>query len=423
MIKKISGRIVTHERDFHGTVEWDPTTGWIQSVTEGLELDVVENETKNEVWFDPNKTVIFPGFGDIHVHAREDESGKHMYKEDFLSASAAAINGGVVHIADMPNNPVPPVDEKTYSKKRILADKSPIHITLYAGIGPNTKPLKESVPYKVFMGPSIGELFFHNNQTLEDTIQNYKGENISFHCEDPEILERHQDETLHEDRRPAEAETMATDFALYLIEKYDLRGKLCHYSTGDGLNKIKAAKKKGLKITCEVTPTHLFFDKSMLTAENRHWFQMNPPLRDKKDREKMLEGIKEGWIDYLATDHAPHSIEEKQKGTSGISQLDTYSLFVTWLILKEGVDLKTIARICAKNPGDFVNEYLPKKYGKGFGKIEPGYAANFTVLNLKQSKTFQKKEIKSKSAWSPFENFTFPGSLEAVYFMGKSVKS
>ncbi|TGL77155.1 amidohydrolase family protein [Leptospira yasudae] len=422
MIRKISGRIVTHEREFDGTVEWDPSTGWISSVREGLEFDVTEEQTKEEAWFDPNQTVIFPGFGDIHIHAREDESGKHTYKEDFLSASAAAVNGGVVHVADMPNNPIPPVDEDSYSKKRKLADRSPIHITLYAGIGPNTKPLSESVPYKVFMGPSIGELFFHNNQTLEDTIRNYAGQNISFHCEDPEILEKHQDEKFHEDRRPAEAETMATDFALFLIEKYNLRGKLCHYSTGDGLNKIKAAKQRGVKITCEVTPTHLFFDKSMLTPENRLWFQMNPPLREKEDRERMLQGVKEGWIDYLATDHAPHSIEEKQKGTSGISQLDTYSLFVTWLILDAGVDRKTIAKICSKNPGDFVNEYLPPKYGKGFGRIEPGYSANFTVLNLKQPKTFLKEEIKSKSGWSPFENFTFPGSIEAVFFLGNRIK-
>lgn len=422
MIRKISGRIVTHEREFDGTVEWDPSTGWITSVREGLEFDVSEKDAKDEAWFDPNEAVIFPGFGDIHIHAREDESGKHTYKEDFISASEAAVNGGVIHVADMPNNPIPPVDENSYSKKRKLADRSPIHITLYAGIGPNTKPLEHSVPYKVFMGPSIGELFFHNNETLEDTIRNYAGQNISFHCEDPEILEKHQDEKLHEDRRPAEAETMATDFALYLIEKYDLRGKLCHYSTGDGLNKIKAAKQKGIRITCEVTPTHLFFDRSMLTDENRHWFQMNPPLRDKEDRERMLEGVKEGWIDYLATDHAPHSIEEKHKGTSGISQLDTYSLFVTWLILKGGVELKTVAKICSKNPGDFVNEYLPPKYGKGFGRIEPGYSANFTVLNLKKPKTFHKEEIKSKSGWSPFENFEFPGSIEAVFFCGNRLK-
>ncbi|MDV6235583.1 amidohydrolase family protein [Leptospira ellisii] len=422
MIKKISGRIVTHEREFDGTVEWDPSTGWIVSVLEGLEFDVDPEKTKDEVWFDPNEAAIFPGFGDIHVHAREDESGKHTYKEDFDSASAAAANGGVVHIADMPNNPIPPVDETSYGKKRALADRSSIHITLYAGIGPETKPLDEPVPYKVFMGPSIGELFFHDNQTLEETIRRYRGQNVSFHCEDPEILEKHQEERFHEDRRPAIAETLATDFALYLIETYGLRGKLCHYSTGDGLEKIKSAKRRGVKVTCEATPTHLFFDKSMLTDENRHWFQMNPPLREKEDRELMLQGVKEGWIDYLATDHAPHSVEEKKKGTSGISQLDTYSLFVTWLILKAGVDRKTIANICAKNPGEFVNEYLPKRYGKGFGKIEPGYAANFTVLNLKKPKKFLKQEIKSKSGWSPFENFEFPGSIEAAFFMGNRIR-
>lgn len=250
MINKISGRIITHEKDFLGTVEWDSKTGLILGIREYTEAKTFWNTRpkEDEIRFDPSETVIFPGFGDIHIHAREDESGKHIYKEDFISASAAAVNGGVIHVADMPNNPIPPVDEPTYSKKRKLADRSNIHITLYAGIGPNTKPLKQSVPYKVFMGPSIGELFFHDNQTLEDTIRAYAGENVSFHCEDPEILEKYQNEKFHEDRRPPEAETTATDFALYLIEKYDLRGKLCHYSTGKGLSKIKLAKQKDSKL-------------------------------------------------------------------------------------------------------------------------------------------------------------------------------
>lgn len=411
-MRKISGKIVTHEKEFEGTVRFSEDTGLILSVSESIDPDAKRYS---------DDCLIFPGFGDIHIHAREDVSGKHLYKEDFLSASHAAINGGVIHVADMPNNPIPPVDDSTYDAKLKLTEKSPIHITLYAGIGPHTSPLKKDVPYKVFMGPSIGELFFHDNASLEEVIKRYVGQNVSFHCEDPEVLIANRDKPTHEERRPKEAETMATDFALYLIEKYNLRGKLCHYSTKDGLQKIVNAKQRGVKVTCEVTPTHLMFDTDMLTEENRLWFQMNPPLRGREDREAMVQGILDGHIDYLATDHAPHSIEEKKKGMSGISQLDTYGLFVTYMINTLKIPVKLIAKICAKNPGDFVGPYLPTKFGKGVGILEEGYAANFTILNLKQKKVFQKEMIRSKSGWSPFEGFEFPGSIESVFFLGKEM--
>jgi len=410
---KIAGKFITHESEFEGTVSWDDNTKLISEVKEGLDPDALQ--------FSSSECLIFAGFGDIHVHARDDVSGKHRYKEDYCSAGNAAVNGGVVHIADMPNNPIPPVDDLTYQEKSQLISKSIIHITLYAGIGPETSPLSKEVPYKAFMGPSVGELFFESNEALESAISRYAGQNVSFHCEDPEVLIENRTKPTHEERRPAKAETLATDFALYLIEKYNLRGKLCHYSTKDGLKKIIEAKKKKVQVTCEVTPTHLMFDTTMLTDENRHWFQMNPPLRGPEDREALLHGILNGDIDYLATDHAPHSIEEKMKGTSGISHLDTYGLFVTYMIKKLNVPLKTIARICCSNPGDFVNPYLPEKFGKGFGYLREGYAANFTVLNMLRPCLFKKEMIKSKSGWSPFEDFEFPGSIETVIYLGDSI--
>lgn len=413
MISKIAGKINSHQGEFHGTIEFDSTTGLIISV---------KKEIEKEARIFSDDCILFPGFGDIHIHAREDVSGKHLYKEDFISAGNAGINGGVIHVADMPNNPVPPIDDISYSEKEKLTFKSKIHISLYAGIGPNTNPLNRKVPYKVFMGPSIGELFFRTNEELEDVIQRYERQNVSFHCEDPIILEENKSAMTHEDRRPLKAEILATDFALYLIEKYKLKGKLCHYSSGEGLQKIISAKKKGVNVSCEVTPTHLFYDRSILTEENHKWFQMNPPLRFEDDKKILLQAFKDGWIDFLATDHAPHSIEEKQKGISGISQLDTYSLFVTHLILNENVSHDRIRLSCAENPGNFINEFLPKKFGKGFGYIQKDYSASFTILNLKKATLFKKEMIQSKSGWSPFENHLFPGSIESLFFQGNEIR-
>jgi dihydroorotase len=228
-----------------------------------------------------------------------------MYKEDFATASDAAVQGGVTHVADMPNNPVAPVDDARYTAKEKLTGKSAVHVTLYAGIGPGTTPLTRHVPYKAFMGPSVGDLFFRSQAQLEEVIAGYRGRNVSFHCEDPVILEASKGAATHEARRPAIAEITATEFALYLIEKYELQGKLCHYSTGGGLRKIADAKARGVKVTAEATPHHLFFDESMLTEKNRLALQMNPPLRSREDRLALIEALRVGLVDYVATDHAP----------------------------------------------------------------------------------------------------------------------
>jgi dihydroorotase len=362
--------------------------------------------------------IIFAGFGDLHVHAREDVSGRELYKEDFATASAAAIHGGVTHFADMPNNPVAPIDDASYAAKEKLTQSAPVHITLYGGIGPGTRPLARSVPYKAFMGPSVGELFFSSPEQLEETIERYRGCNVSFHCEDPLILDASRGAATHEARRPADAEISATKFALYLIERYGLRGKLCHFSTGEGLKDVITAKSRGVNVTCEVTPHHLFFDDTMLNDENRLWLQMNPPLRGREDRLAMIEALRTGEIDYLATDHAPHSLEEKRKGTSGVPHLDTYGAFATWLMTEHHFTSQQIARVCAANPGRFVQPYLPTDYGKGLGRIEEGYVGSLTVLDLRTPYKVTRDSLKTKCGWSPFEGFTFPGSVRHTIVRG-----
>ncbi len=365
--------------------------------------------------------LIFPGMGDIHIHSRDDVSGKEIYKEDFRTVSAASINGGVTHVADMPNNPVAPIDDATYrAKQQHLASREiPVHVTLYAGIGPGTRPLSFPVPYKAYMGHSVGDLFFVTLQQLDETLANYRGCNVSFHCEDPELMEKHKGAPTHEQRRPAECEVSATRFALQMIEKYDLTGKLCHYSVGEGLPLIRAARAKGLRVTCEVTPHHLYYDETDITDANRGWMQMNPPLRAHDDRLAMLAALRDGTLDYLATDHAPHTLEEKAKGISGQPHLDTYGPFVTWLMAKQGYTPEDVARVCSENPGKFVNPYVaPKK----FGRLEPGYTASITVLNLNKPITIERSQLKTKCGWSPFEGVTFPGSVEALYLEGVRVR-
>jgi len=164
-----------------------------------------------------------------------------------------------------------------------------------------------------------------------------------------------------------------------------------------------------------VTPHHLYFDTSMISPANRTIMAMNPPLRSPADREAMLEALRDGLIDYLATDHAPHTPQEKVRGAPGLPHLDTFGMFVCWLLLEQGFTPQRIAEVCSANPGKFVNPYSKEQ----FGRIKSGYAGSLTVLNLKKPYSVHRSELRTLCGWSPFEGFTFPGSVEAVIIRGQ----
>jgi dihydroorotase len=404
----IEGTIINKK----GRIEINEATGLITKVGAPKgEADIV---LKDEI--------IFPGFIDLHVHAREDVSHSQEYKEDFITAGQAAINGGVVAFADMPNNKIPPIDEASYEAKNELTKKSPVKVVLYAGIGPTTNPLHKKVPYKVFMGPSIGELFFTNNEELEKVIAKYKGQNVSFHCEDPEILNANSKAVTHEEKRPKAAEISAIDFALHLIEKYKINGKICHASTIEGIEKIVAAKKRGVNVAAEVTPHHLYLDEETISHANqgRVKFQVNPPIRQpKENRLALIEKLRSGEIDFLATDHAPHSVEEKEKGMSGLTHLDTYGGIVAWLMKEHNFTPEQIARVCAQNPGKFINSFITEKYGE----VKEGYVGSLTILDLNKKFEVKAKNLKTKCHWSPFLGETFPGKVTMTIIKGKVYKN
>jgi len=388
-IRAIEGNFANFDGSFYGRAEIDESTGTIKKITEPLgEADIIVE-----------KGIIFPGFVDLHVHAREDTSKLQVHKEDFDTAAQAALQGGVVCAADMPNNPAAPIDDATYLAKKNLAEDKPINFLLYAAVGPGTRPLSFAVPYKVFMGPSVGELFFKNFAQLEQTVKHYEKCFVSFHCENPAMLQEYA--------RPPEAEISAIEFALLLIEKYKLQGNICHCSTKEGIEKIKNAKLRGVPVTCEVTPHHLYFDASMLTEKNRKWLQVNPPVRSRGDRLALIEALRDGTIDFLASDHAPHTRDEKEKGVSGMPHLDTYGAFATWLMEEHNFTPQDIARICAYNPGRFVNRFDDLRYGK----IEEGYVASFTIIDPVAPATVSTADLKTKCKWSPFEGVEFPGQV------------
>lgn len=405
----IEGNIVKLNITERGRVEIGDD-GLILSV--GKETGAADLVLKDEL--------IFPGFVDLHVHARECVDHSQDYKEDFISAGQAAINGGVAAFAEMPNNPLPPIDDVSYEEKNQLAKKCAVDVVLYAGTTPNTKPLPSKVPYKVYIGKSVGNLFFDSFDELNKFLENYRGQNVSFHCEDPNILRQNINMPSHEQKRPEAAEISAVDFALKMIEKYSIIGKICHCSTAEGMQKIVSAKKRGVKATMEVTPHHLYFDETMMTKENHNFFQVNPPIRQtKENRLALITALKNGDIDYLATDHAPHTAEEKEKGMSGLTHLDTYGPFVSWLMAEHGFTPQDIARVCSFNPGQFMNEFIDLK----FGKIEQGHVGSLSIMDINRPIAIAKSMLKTKAGWSPFEGIIFPGSIVKTIIRGKVYES
>jgi dihydroorotase len=387
-------------------------------IENGIIVDIGDIPGEPDLVFDDD-CLIFAGMGDIHIHAREDVTGKECHKETFATAAAAALHGGLVHVADMPNNPAPPIDDATYAAKESLIRRGnfPVHYTLYAGIGKDTRPLYRNVPYKAYLAPTHGDLHFESLEQADRTLLAYRGQWVSFHCEDPICLKAHENEEFHEHRRPASCEVSATRFALDMIEKHQLNGKLCHYSAGEGLELIRQAKEKRISVTAEVTPHHLFFDTSMLSANNRFSLTMNPPLRSPADRLAMIEALRDGTVDYLATDHAPHTVSEKARGLPGLPHLDTYGVFVSWLIAEQGFKPERIAEVCSANPGRFANNFCRDS----FGRLWEGYVGSLTVINMKRPETVHHGHLLTRCGWSPFDGMTFPGSVEAVIIRGQTV--
>lgn len=437
----IQGRIVNETREFDGWIEIDSASGLIERVRE-------TNRQRSDAIAFPSSHLIFPGFIDLHVHAREDETGE-SHKESYGTVANAALAGGVTHICPMPNtaSPLTTKEQLTWHRERVRT--LPVGFTHYVGIGPETRPLVERVPYKVFTGPSVGELFFTWPDELRTALSRYADANVSFHVEDFHALQRHASGRSHHDRRPAAVVETALGYVLEMIEEFNLEAKLCHWPIGgESIRTIEAHRARGFDTTVEVSPLYLFFDTSNLAETRWPFVQANPSIQRREDRLAIIEALRTGVFDYLATDHAPHLLTEKLKqfgteemgpethyewliqndpeeavrrscrdGTSGTPQLDTYALFAPWLMRNFGFTPMDIARVCAANPGRWIDGLESRD--RFYGDIASGFAGNLTVVDLSTSTTVRREQIRSRCGWSPYENVRFPGSLVATIVEGQ----
>ena len=291
---------------------------------------------------------VFPGFCDVHVHFREPG---FSYKETMVSGSTAAARGGYTAVCTMPNlNPVPDSVENLQQQLRLIEDANSIHIYPYGAItvgekGETLADLEGMAPYVA--GFSDDGRGVQSDDMMRAAMEKAKalGKMIVAHCEVNDLL---RGGYIHDGQYAAqhghrgicsESEWAQIERDLKLVEEIGCAYHVCHISTKESVEIIRQAKARGVNVTCETGPHYLVMDDSMLQEDGR--FKMNPPLRSKEDREALVAGIIDGTIDCIATDHAPHSAEEKSKGLEksafGVVGIETaFPICYTYLV-KTGI--------------------------------------------------------------------------------------
>ena len=368
--------------------------------------------------FNSPKYAIFPGFCDVHVHFREPG---FSYKETIETGSRASARGGYTAVCTMPNlNPVPDSVENLAIQRKLIEDTACIHVYPYGAItvgekGEEMADLEGMAPY--VCGFSDDGRGVQSDDMMREAMLRAKalGKMIVAHCEDNSLLRRGY---IHSGVYAAthghrgicsESEWVQIARDLALVKETGCKYHVCHISTKESVAIIRKAKAEGLDVTCETGPHYLVMDDSMLKEEGR--FKMNPPLRDKSDREALIEGILDGTIDMIATDHAPHSAEEKAKGLEGsafgVVGIETaFPILYTYLVKPGILSLKKLVELLCVNPRE--------RFGLPLGN-------DYSVWDLEAEYTVDPAEFISMGKATPFEGWKVCGRCMATVCDGKTV--
>ncbi len=366
-----------------------------------------------------DNAVIFPGFADVHVHLREPG---FSYKETIQSGSMAGAAGGFTALCSMPNlNPVPDSPEHMAEQKKRIAETACVHVYPYAAItvgekGETLVSLEELADTAVAFSDD-GKGVQSEAMMREAMIRaGALGKMIVAHCEDESLLHGgciHDGEYAREHGIPgicseSEWRPIARDIAL--AEETGCPYHVCHISTRESVELIRAAKARGVDISCETAPHYLVFDDSQLLDSGR--FRMNPPIRSAADREALIEGVLDGTIDMIATDHAPHSAEEKAGGLrgslNGIVGLETsFPVMYTHFVKTGRMSLERLMELMV---------YAPRRR---FGL--PLNEGDFTVFDLDAEYEIDPEKFLSMGKSSPFEGMRVSGRCLMTAADGKIV--
>lgn len=360
----------------------------------------------NSVSFDFNNCFIFPGFTDVHVHLREPG---FLYKETIRTGTMAAAHGGYTSVCAMPNlKPVPDSVDTIKEEVKAIENSAVIHVYPYGAItkseqGNELSDMEGIAEYVI--GFSDDGRGVQNDELMREAMIKAKslGKIIVAHCEDNALLDggyihKGKYAEIHGHKGIcSESEWKQIERDLKLVKETGCKYHVCHISTKESVELIRKAKAEGLNVTCETGPHYLVFNDMDLKEEGR--FKMNPPIRDESDRLALIEGIKDGTIDVIATDHAPHSAEEKSKGLKdslmGIVGLETaFSVLYTELVKKKIITLEKLVEL--------LNVNASKIFGVGT-QMKEGQPADLTVFDLNNEYTVNSDDFLSKGKSTPFE--------------------
>ena len=370
--------------------------------------------------------LVFPGFIDTHVHFREPG---WEHKGDLASESRAAALGGVTTAMDMPNTPKPATSrERILEKQRLAESKAAIDMLFYGGVGGGNlytlEGMVDVVPgFKVYMSGTTGCLDLKDLEELEEAFSCLSGlgRPVVIHCEDmvmnKEAFGVHGSRfsergyLVHALSRPAESEVKAIGDALGLSRKHGLRLSVCHVSTREGLGLIK----RDGKAKAEATIHHSLMEQGDLERLGSKG-KMNPPLRERRDADYIFKSILSGEVDYVGTDHAPHTLEEKafhfMEAPAGVPTVEHYGSFAA-LLLSKGMGPEDVARVTSYNAARFFGM-------EGKGRIEEGFLADLAVLDT-AGRVRVGPPYQAKCGWSPLEGMEFPGRVTRTIRRGRII--
>jgi dihydroorotase len=377
---------------------------------------------------DASRLVVAPGFIDMHVHLREPGQ---EYKETIKTGSLAAAKGGFTTILCMPNTE--PVNDNRGVTEYILSQakkEAVVNIFPVASISRNQEG-KELTDMADLL--DAGAIAFsddgqpvQNSHFMRRALEYSKllDALIIDHCEDKNLSEGgmmhegHYSYLLGLKGIPDSSEEIMVARDLILAEKAESRLHIAHLSVKGAIHLVKLAKKKKIKVSAEATPHHLLLDDSHLETYDTN-LKMNPPLRSKEDVQALREAVKEGVVDVIATDHAPHAPDEKDvefdKAPFGINGLETaVSLILDRLVNKNIISLKRFIEMISTNPARILRL-------KNKGRINVGADADLTILNLYREIIIDINNFKSKSKNNPFHNWKLKGAPAITIVGGKKV--